>query len=69
MVFLVATPRWPAAALPDWTFCSAQFLGKTATLVPSRWSFARKHMLDAGELMWTSVKRVGTRKINPLLVP
>ena len=36
VVFLVATPRWPpAAALPVWTFCSAQFLGKTATLVPS----------------------------------
>ena len=32
-------------------FCSAQFLGKTATLVPSRWSFARRHMLGTGELM------------------
>ena len=37
VVFLVATPLWPpAAALPVWTFCSAQFLRKTATLVPSR---------------------------------
>ena len=70
VVFLVATPRWPpAAALPVWTFCSAQFLGKTATLVPSRWSFARRHMLDTVELMWTSVKRVGTRRINPSLAP
>ena len=54
-----------SAALPVWTFCSAQFLGKTATLVPSRWSFVRRHMLDTGELMWTSVKRVGTRGIRP----
>ena len=47
VVFLVATLRWPpAAALPVWTFCGAQYLGKTATLVPSRWSFARRHMLD-----------------------
>ena len=70
VVFLVATRRWPpAAALPVWTFCSAQYLGKTATLVPSRWSFARRHMLGTGELMWTSVKRVGTRRINPSLVP
>ena len=69
VVFLVATRRWPpAAALPVWTFSSAQFLGKTATLVPSRWSFARRHMLDTVELMWTSVKRVG-RRINPSLVP
>ena len=45
----------------------AQYLGKTATLVPSRWSFARRHMLGTGELMWTSVKRVGTRRINPSL--
>ena len=28
-----------SAALPDWTSCRAQSLGKTATLVPSRWSF------------------------------
>ena len=35
-----------SAALLDWTFCGAQRLGKTATLVPSRWSFARMHMLD-----------------------
>ena len=49
--------------------CSAQYLGKTATLVPSRWSFARRHMLGTGELMWTSVKRVGTRRIHPSLVP
>ena len=35
----------------------AQRLGKTATLVPSRWSFARRHMLDTVELVWTSVKR------------
>ena len=35
----------------------AQRLGKTATLVPSRWSFARRHMLDNDELVWTSVKR------------
>ena len=33
-------------------------------MVPSRWSFARRHMLDTGELMWTSVKRVGTRGIR-----
>ena len=33
--------------------------------MPSRWSFARRHMLDTGELMWTSVKRVGTRGIRP----
>ena len=47
VVFLVATPQWPpAAALPVWTFCGAQYLGKIATLVPSRWSFARRHMLD-----------------------
>ena len=47
VAFLVATPWWPpAAALPVWTFCSAQFLGKAATLVPSRWSFARRLMLD-----------------------
>ena len=52
VVFLVATLRWPpAAALPVWTFCGAQYLGKTATLVPSRWSFARRLMLDTGELM------------------
>ena len=43
----------------------AQRLGKTTTLVPSRWSFARRHMLDTGELMWTSVKSVGTRGIKP----
>ena len=66
VVFLVATPRWPpAAALPVWTFCGAQYLGKTATLVPSRWSFARRLMLDTVELIWTSVKRVGTRRIYP----
>ena len=47
VAFLVATPRWPpAAALPVWTFCGAQYLGKAATLVPSRWSFARRLMLD-----------------------
>ena len=34
--------------------------------MPSRWSFARRHMLDTGELMWISVKRVGTRRIKPL---
>ena len=34
------------AALPVWTFCGAQRPKKTATLVPSRWSFARKHVLD-----------------------
>ena len=54
VTFLVATLRWPpAAALTDWPFCGAQHLGKTATLVPSRWSFARKHMfgrmVDCGE--------------------
>ena len=39
VAFLVATPRWPpAAALPVWTFCGAQYLG--------RWSFARRLMLD-----------------------
>ena len=70
VVFLVATLRWPpAAALPVWTFCSAQFLGKTTTLVPSRWSFARRHTLDTGELSWCTVSRVGTRRINPSLVP
>ena len=70
VVFLVATLRWPpAAALPVWTLFSAQYLGKTATLVPSRWSFARRLMLDTVELMWTSVKRVGTRRIHPSLVP
>ena len=70
VVSLVATLRWPpAAALPVWTFCSAQYLGETATLVPSRWSFARRHILDTGELMRTSVKRVGTRRINPSLAP
>ena len=37
VAFLVATPWWPpAAALPVWTFCGAQYLGKAATLVPSR---------------------------------
>ena len=47
VAFLVATPWWPpAAALPVWTFCGAQYLGKAATLVPSRWSFARRLMLD-----------------------
>ena len=47
VAFLVATPRWlPAAALPVWTFCGAQYLGKAATLVPSRWSFACRLMLD-----------------------
>ena len=47
VAFLVATPWWPpAAALPVWTFCGAQYLGKAATLVPSRWSFARRHRLD-----------------------
>ena len=50
-----------SAALPDWSFCGAQRLGKTATLVPSRWSFARRHMLDNGELTWIPVKREGTR--------
>ena len=43
VAFLVATPWWPpAAALPVWTFCWAQYLGKAATLVPSKWSFARR---------------------------
>ena len=52
VVSLVATRRWPpAAALPVWTFCSAQYLGETATLVPSRWSFARRLILGTGELM------------------
>ena len=47
VAFLVATPWWPpAAALPVWTFCWAQYLGKAATLVPSRWSFARRLTLD-----------------------
>ena len=47
VAFLVATPWWPpAAALPVWTFCGAQYLGKAATLVPSRWSFARRLTLD-----------------------
>ena len=41
-------------------------LGKTATLVPSRFYFARRHMLDTGELMWTPMSRVGTRGIRPL---
>ena len=41
--------------------CGAQRLGKTATLVPS---FARRHTLDTGELVWTSVERVGTRGIR-----
>ena len=36
----------------------------TATLVPSRCSFARRHMLDTGELMWTPMSRVGTRGIR-----
>ena len=51
--------------MPDWTSCGAQRLGKTATLVPSRWSFARRHMLGTGELMWISVTHVGTRGTNP----
>ena len=34
-------------------------------LVPSRWSFARRHMLDTGELTWTPMLRVGTRGIRP----
>ena len=43
-----------SAALPVWTFCGAQYLGKTATLVPSR-SFARRHMLDTfGRLVGTA---------------
>ena len=47
VAFLVATPWWPpAAALPVWTFCGAQYLGKAATLVPSRWSSARRLTLD-----------------------
>ena len=47
VAFLVATPWWPpAASLPVWTFCGAQYLGKAATLVPSRWSFARRLALD-----------------------
>ena len=54
---------------PDWSCCGTQRLRKTATFVPSRWSFTRRHMLDTGELMWTSVKRVGTRGIRPPLVP
>ena len=33
--------------------------------MPSRWSFARRHMLDTGELMWTPMSRVVTRGIRP----
>ena len=42
----------------------AQRPGKTATLVPSRWSFARRHMLGTGELIWTPMSRAGTRGIR-----
>ena len=43
--FLVATPWWPpdrCAAGLDFS-CGAQRLGKAATLVSSRWSFACRH--------------------------
>ena len=73
---LVFYPSWSplvggrqSADLPDWSCCGAQRLGKTSTLVPSRWTFAQRHMLGTGELMWTSLKRVGTRRINPSLAP
>ena len=60
VAFLVATPRWPpAAALPVWTFCGAQYLGKTATLVPSRWSFARRHRLDTLADWWGLQRHCG----------
>ena len=45
-----------SAALPDWSCCGAQRLGKTATL---RWSFCTQ--AHTVELMWTPMSRVGTR--------
>ena len=48
-----------SAALPDWSFCGVQRLGKTATLVPSRWSFARRHMLDTLADWWGLQRHCG----------
>ena len=48
-----------SAALPDWSFCGAQSLGKTATLVPSRWSFARRLMLDTLADWWGLQRHCG----------
>ena len=60
VAFLVATPRWtPAAALPVWTFCGAQYLGKAATLVSSRWSFARRHKLGTLADWWGLQRHCG----------
>ena len=60
VVSLVATPRWsPATALPDWSFCGAQRLGKTGTLVPSRWSFARRHRLGTLADWWGLQRHCG----------
>ena len=70
VAFLVATPpRPPAAALPVWTFCGAQYLGKTATLVPSRWSFARKHMLDTLADWWGLQRHCGSIGGRGLFAP
>ena len=40
--------------------CGAQRLGKTATLVPSRWSFARRHMLDTLADWWGLQRHCGS---------
>ena len=48
-----------SAALPDWSFCGAQGNGKTATLVPSRWSFARRLMLDTLADWWGLQRHCG----------
>ena len=48
-----------SAALPDWSFCGAQGNGKTATLVPSRWSFARRHSLDTLADWWGLQRHCG----------
>ena len=50
-----------SAALPDWSFCGAQRLGKTAALVPSRWSFERRHMLDTLADWWGLQRHCGGR--------
>ena len=70
VAFLVATPRWPpAAALPVWTFCGAQYLGKTATLVPSRWSFARRHSLITLADWWGLQRHCGGMGGRGLFAP
>ena len=73
VAFLVATPWWPpAAALPVWTFCGAQYLGKAATLVPSRWSFARRLTLDTSleqHVGRLDRDRTGRHRQRPVFAP